>query len=380
MKLSHSILLLSISAAIVPVANAEIAIDEIGGVKIGFEGLVQTDANWFYNDVVDLKGRGANGNSNEFELRRAELVLKGQGPGNFNWVLGYDAKADRFLDVNVRYRFSGDLNQFLHVGQFKQFNSLDELSSAAHGDFISKATVTNVYGVSRRLAVGYGVNTQQFGAYASYFGRELTRNLANGNGYSMRGTWSPINEEGQILHLGLAYASHRAKDDTYRARARPNADLATVRLVDAGLMTDVDRVSMTSFETMWVNGPVKLQGEYFRGRIGRDAHSTFNSSGYYLSGLWNVTGETWGYKNGVPVTSSPDDPMRGMWQLGLRYDNLNLNDGAVQGGKMGIWTAGANWYWRSNYKVALNYVMVNSKRAGINDDPNILEARLQFYW
>ena len=43
-------------------------------------------------------------------------------------------------------------------------------------------------------------------------------------------------------------------------------------------------------------------------------------------------------------------------------------------------TAGVNWYWRSNYKFALNYVMVESDRRGVQDDPNILEARVQFFW
>jgi phosphate-selective porin OprO/OprP len=58
----------------------------------------------------------------------------------------------------------------------------------------------------------------------------------------------------------------------------------------------------------------------------------------------------------------------------------------VLGGKMDIWTVGANWYWRSNFKLMLNYVMVDSKkysssaRGFVNDDPNILEARAQFFW
>ena len=49
----------------------------------------------------------------------------------------------------------------------------------------------------------------------------------------------------------------------------------------------------------------------------------------------------------------------------------------VLGGKMDIWTVGANWYLRSNFKLMLNYVMVDSKkysstaRGFVNDDPNI---------
>jgi phosphate-selective porin OprO/OprP len=96
--------------------------------------------------------------------------------------------------------------------------------------------------------------------------------------------------------------------------------------------------------------------------------------------VWNVTGETWGYKAGTPSTSLPDNPAAGMWQLGLRYDTMDLDDAGVLGGKMDTITAGVNWYWRSNFKFMLNYVKAGSERGGVSDDPGILEARAQFYW
>jgi phosphate-selective porin OprO/OprP len=76
----------------------------------------------------------------------------------------------------------------------------------------------------------------------------------------------------------------------------------------------------------------------------------------------------------------PNEPASGMWQVGLRYDTLDLNDSGVLGGEMDTWTAGVNWYWRSNFKFMFNYVKANSERAGVNDDPSIIEARAQFYF
>jgi phosphate-selective porin OprO/OprP len=137
----------------------------------------------------------------------------------------------------------------------------------------------------------------------------------------------------------------------------------------------------------------------------------FEGSAGYISGVWNITGETWGYKNGTPTTGLPTDPAKGMWQVGLRYDTIDLNDGTllptsttpvgVLGGEMDAFTLGVNWYWRSNFKFMLNYVMVESSKyqrttsatyandpvnnnrtfnAFVDDNPNILEARFQFYW
>ena len=103
----------------------------------------------------------------------------------------------------------------------------------------------------------------------------------------------------------------------------------------------------------------------------------------------------------MPTTPLPDNPGSGMWQLALRYDRLDLNDGylapgatptaapvvrGVLGGEQSSITAGVNWYWRSNFKFMLNYVKVDSSRyissarAEVDDDPSIVEARVQFYW
>ena len=380
MKATRHLLAIALLSAIAPAAHAEIAIDVIGGSEVSLEGLIQADGNWFDNDLADLNGVNVNGDDSEFELRRAEIVLKGKGPGNFEWVLGYDAKADKFLDVNAKYKLGGDSNHFVQVGQYKQPNSLEELSSTKNNDFISKAAVTNTYAVGRRLGAAYGYGSGNWGVNASVFGRELTRNLAHGSGWGVRGTFAPINDKGSLLHFGLAYVNYDTDSDTFRVRARPNADLATVRLVDSGNMTDTDRVATTSAEAMWVRGPFKLQGEYYSSDIQRMENGDYTSTGGYVSAVWNVTGETWGYKGGVPSTPLPSEPASGLWQLGLRYDTLDLNDGDVRGGQMDAWTVGANWYWRSNFKFMLNYVMVDTERQDISDDPNIIEARAQFYW
>ena len=96
MKLSRHTLSVALLAALAaPAAHAEIAIDVIADSEVSFEGLVQADANWFDNDFANLNGDGPDGSDSDKELRRAELVLKGKGPGNIEWVLGYDAKADK---------------------------------------------------------------------------------------------------------------------------------------------------------------------------------------------------------------------------------------------------------------------------------------------
>lgn len=83
MKLSRTTLAVALSAALAaPAAHAEVAIDVIHDSEVSFEGLVQADFNWFDSDVANLNGDALDGADFDQELRRAELVLKGKGPGN----------------------------------------------------------------------------------------------------------------------------------------------------------------------------------------------------------------------------------------------------------------------------------------------------------
>src|SRR5687767_3024620 len=236
MKLSRSTLSLALLAAIAaPAAHAEIAIDVIGGSEVSFEGLVQADFYKFDSDTIDYGADSSSdldGDDYLQELRRAELVLKGKGPGNIEWVLGYDAKDDKFLDANVKYKFGNNANHFIQVGQFKQPGAtMEELSSTKNNDFISKASITNTLGTARRVGVQYNFGDANWGLTGSYFSRELTRNREHGNGYSVRGYWAPINEAGSILHLGASYTDKDTDADSLRLRARPMADMVSTRFV-----------------------------------------------------------------------------------------------------------------------------------------------------
>jgi phosphate-selective porin OprO and OprP len=399
MSLVPKLLAAAILAGLSSTAAAEITIDVIGGSEVSFEGLVQAD---YYNFDVDTVDYGADtavicttatdcdGKEQIQELRRAELVLKGKGPGNFEWVVGFDAKDDKWLDTNVKYKFGNNANHFVQAGQFKQPGAtMEELSSTKNNDFISKSSITNSLGTPRRLGVQYNYGDVNWGLTGSWFGRELTRNREHGTGYALRGYWAPINETGNILHVGASWLDKDTDADGIRLRARPMADMVATRFVDTGssltsagsLNNRTDRANTFGVEGLWVKGPFKLQGEYMNIDVQRtDGLEDFSGNGYYLSGVWNITGETWGYKAGAPTTSLPDNPNLGMWQVGLRYDTIDLTDDTVVGGEMDSWTAGVTCYWRSNFKFMLNYVMVDQEKGVLEDNPNILEARVQFYW
>jgi phosphate-selective porin OprO/OprP len=397
MKVLPNLLAVAVLSALSAPAFAEVEFDVIGGSEISFEGLLQADYNGFDNDVADLNGSAKDGSDSDSGMRRAELVFKGKGPGMWNWVVGYDATAKKWLDTNVSYKFSADTSMV--VGQFKQPISLEELSSTGKNDFISKAMTTNLYGISRRVGLGATTGGESWTLTGSVFTRELTRNNGEGNGFGVRATFAPMHDAGNILHFGIAGVSYNAEDSLAdgrtQLRVRPDADLSGKRLVDTGLFTDADKIQTLGLEGAWVHGPVKLQAEYMTNTISRDLHQDFTSDSWYVSGVWTITGETWGYKGGVVTTGLPNNPSTGMWQVGIRYDHADLNDGhftapstvtGVLGGKESNWTVGVNCYLRSNFKLSANYVKVSSERYNsvshlfVQDDPSILEFRAQLYW
>ena len=43
-------------------------------------------------------------------------------------------------------------------------------------------------------------------------------------------------------------------------------------------------------------------------KVSRDLNPDFTADSWYVYGVYNLTGETWGYKGGVFTTGLPDDP------------------------------------------------------------------------
>lgn len=353
-------------------AAAEVPLDVIADTEIYIDGLFQVDKNFFDADRTPIR--------DEAEMRRAEVIFRGKHVSGLEIMLGYDPKADKWLDASVK----GRVNAFTtwRVGQYKQPNSLEELGATRNNDFVAKSLVTNTFGLARRLGVELATEGRSWTATGSWFGRELTNNLARGTGYGARATWAPmlaLDEFGtaDFVHLGASLVSMDTDADTLRLRARPGADLTPVRLVDTGTVTTADRIDTLGLEAAWGRGPLLLQAEAYQAQVDRTVGEDFDAQGWYVHGLWTLTGEKHGYKQGVVTTPLPNEPLRGMWQVGVRYDDLDLDDGAIRGGRMQNLTLGVNWYWRTNFKFMANYVDVSSERRGLADDPSVLELRAQ---
>ena len=159
-------------------------------------------------------------------------------------------------------------------------------------------------------------------------------------------------------------------------RVRPDADLTGTRLIDSGQITDADRISTIGLEGAWVQRPVqgagRVHGHQRQPRHARRLQPATAGTSRRLEPHRRDLGLQ-GRRHRAP--GLPNEPASGMWQLGLRYDHADLNDGSVSpprppvvtgvlGGEESNWTVGVNWYWRSNFKFsALNYVWTSAASA-----------------
>ncbi len=105
----------------------------------------------------------------------------------------------------------------------------------------------------------------------------------------------------------------------------------------------------------------------------------FGASGYYAFGSWVVTGESRPYSAGNVGNIKPKGRW-GAWEVLLRYSELDLNDGLVQGGKEHDWTLGANWYLTQHFKFQANVIRAWSDKGNLSLDPKIFELRAQIYF
>lgn len=162
-----------------------------------------------------------------------------------------------------------------------------------------------------------------------------------------------------------------------RLRARPEAGLTDVRLIDTGTIVDVDHVTRAGLEAVWIKGPFSVQGETLRAEVARDnGLPHYIAQGQYIYGSWVATGESRTYAAGAPGNVKPAHDY-GAVELVARYSRLDLDDNLVTGGRQHDTTVGANWYLTSHFKLAANYSWVDASHNGVHVTPHVFEMRAQ---
>lgn len=342
------------------------------GVTAGAKVLLQYDLNNFSDDRLP---NGTDRFDDAQTWRRQEVNLYVTKKGVFTVNAGYDFQANSWVDNYLALETRAGR---FRIGQFKTPVGWED-GNIATGDvtFLERSLPEQAVYEGRRAGLEWFYQgIPHWLIQTAFFTRQDLNHDAAGQTYAARVVYSPVTEEGEVVHLGLSASRELRDDRTARERARPEVNLTPVRLVDTGTLTGVDRIDRQGFEAAWIHGPLLLQGEYLALQAIRPQAANYHSHGYYVTGSWLLTGETRGYKAGSISGPKPAHDW-GALELAVRYATLDLNDGAVMGGREHDFTVGLNWYINSHFKLQANYIRAFSDRGNLPLNPTIYALRAQ---
>lgn len=380
-----ALLALGVASALASAAPAQ-AYDLLGdwptrfktasGVEYGARGTLQYDTNHFSDDALP---NGAARFTDLETWRRKETYLYARRNGVWELAAGYDFQSHLWVDAYFRL-FNKAIGDF-RIGQFKTPVGFEEgaIGSGAT-TFMERALPVQAVNQGRRVGLDWTYeNIPGWLVNAAVFSGGDLNGDNDGTTWAARAVFNPVKRDTAVVHLGIAGSIEDRDDGTARIRARPEANLTSIRLVDSGNLGGTDRIRRVGLEGAWAQGPFSLQGEFLTIAASRPGARDFTADGAYLYASWVLTGETRPYRSGAFGNVRPKRAS-GAVEAGLRYSTLDLDDGLVAGGKQHDWTLGLNWYLGQHFKLQANYVRAFSERGALTLDPAITELRAQIHF
>lgn len=336
-----------------------------GRFEMNMRGRLLIDAGWV-NDDADLSKVDAT------EFRAARLGIEGKAWNNVKYKFEADFAGNEVDITDAYIGYDLGVGEVM-VGNFKTFNSLEELTSSRYITFMERGGITDAFGFERQLGVG-----GQFGGDNWSFGVGVAKGTANGGSnsnqgetFSARATFAPKIGDGQI-HMGASYRYRKQGEDEalLRYRQRPHNHLAT-RFIDTKTFSKKDE--LFGLELAGVYGPFSMQGEYMILKATRDVAAVgFDNpkfDGWYVDASYFITGESRKYSaddgsfGRVKVKNPVHDGGFGAWQVAVRYDVVDLTDEGIFGGEQKTWIVGVNWHLNDYSRIMMNYSKSDVKEA-----------------
>jgi phosphate-selective porin OprO/OprP len=338
--------------------------------KLKFGGRIQAD--YTFADADASLGSVEDG----FEFRRARLFFSGTIYERFEFKAQYDFNSDgpEFKDVYIGIKNDWGSVRF---GHYKEYFSLEELTSSKYLAFLERSLPIQAFSPSRNSGIGFhGDNGDKFnwGIGAFYdsddFGVSTDEDNVNITG---RIAFRPLYEDkgARMFHIGLS-ATQKDRASSIRFRARPEAHL-TGRFVDTGTFA-ADSATIFDLELAAVANSFWFAGEYVTADVDTPFGSDPSFDGYYVQAGYYLTGEHRRYKTSSgafdrqkPKENFLKDGGRGAWELAFRFSSLDLNDGLISGGEQEDWTLGVNWYPNPATRQKINWVHADVENEGEAD-------------
>ncbi|MEO8429129.1 MAG: porin [Verrucomicrobiota bacterium] len=333
------------------------------------------------------------------ELRRARIYGKGDCllllPVSYQLELGYIPNQFYIEESYLAFKNIPYIGQ-LKFGQYQAPMGLDAIASSRDITFMEPATPIQALapGVNAGVQMGQPIFNERatwaLGLFTDGVGKDFGDASKDYGRAITRVTWLPIYQpnpeqpgSARLLHLGLSANILYSSDSTVRYQARPESHLAP-HVVDTGDISARGALVIGG-EAAWSNGPFSVQGEYLHSIVDQVGGNRLNFDGFYASASWFLTGESRPYDRTEGVFArvtpkrnfNPGEGGWGAWEIAGRYSFLDLNSGDIQGGRVGMFMAGVNWYLHSHVKWRFDYGIGRVSGRTPEGYLNIFETRME---
>jgi phosphate-selective porin OprO and OprP len=295
------------------------------------------------------------------EFRRAYIGFDGTMPGGF----GYRIEADfansnvDLTDLYLTYKASPKLT--FTLGQHKPFQSMEDMTSDLFTSFMERAAFNSGFGFERRVGVSATYTGKQVLVQGGVFTDNAAELLDTNNSYSLDGrvVFMPKLGRGQ-LHIGGSahYRDFNDASATARYRVRPFVHTTDIRLIDTRAFSASGERNFGA-EFAYINGRFHATAESQWMTAIRPGLTNPTFNGGYAEVGYLLTDDTTAYKNGTYDRIKPKKPVGkgglGAIQVNLRYDWLDLNSGAIVGGRQQTAGVSALWMPTDYVRFILNY-------------------------
>ncbi len=352
-----------------------------GDFSMRVGGRVQADAAFYDEDNLH--------HTDGTEMRRARLFVQGKLWQAWKYKLQYDFVNTGSSGIADAYLQYTGLPWKVTVGHFKQPFSLQNMTSSKYITFTERG-LPHLFTPGRAIGVAAGRSGKNWSLNAGLFGEGIdgaSSNEDEGYAFTGRGTYAPILDKQQHLHLGASVSYRESgSNDAISFSERPESHVTNIKEVSTGSI-NADSNLRTVAEAAYTFNRASLQGEYYYVDIERDGSGSpdLDFSGYYLEGSWFLTDDMRNYSGSkgsygkVKPHSVVGKGGMGAWQLAVRFSSVDLNDADINGGEAENLSFGVNWFATNNIRMTANYVKVLDVEGGSSDadEPESFQMRAQ---
>ena len=273
--------------------------------------------------------------------------------------------------------------------------------AAVYYPFMERPYIFDGYESDYAFGSGVSFNRTYFDdQFTSWFGLfwngTRSQSFTVGNGYTASGrlTWMPLYDEqaNHWLNFGVSGCVSSIQSSgaavTVRPLLRTGQSSQIPNLIDTGEFNGYDGQKVGTLGAHGAWGPVTIGGEYQFRYIGdayvvkadpNNPNQNINQPvgnlffpGFFVEALCFLTPgdhrgvdrRNPGYNRITPVHSflgAQDEGLScergyGAWELGVRFDHIDVNSASIQAGSLNSVTVGLNWYLNPNAAVMINYI------------------------